>query len=162
MLTGDGPNLGTLGEEITAAGKELTANAESFLESCGDASLPAPKTLFHFTDCEGLIGIFKEKTLRASLATALNDASETKYAFSRLCSHLEAHSIRPNHFPAEVLRAFLERRMRIEGLTDDTRAYVASFCGGTEEAIHWLHYGRSGTGVAIGFETAALKIEQGN
>ena len=55
--------------------------------------------------------------------------------------------------------------MRIEGLTDDTRAYVASMaphCGGTEEAPHWLHYGRSGTGVAIGFETAALKIEQGN
>ena len=104
MLTGDGPNLGTLGEEITAAGKELTANAESFLESCGDASLPAPKTLFHFTDCEGLIGIFKEKTLRASLATALNDASETKYDRFRgsVFSALEAHSIRPNHFPAEV------------------------------------------------------------
>ena len=39
----------------------------------------APKTLFHFTDCGGLIGILKERCLRASLASALNDTSEVAY-----------------------------------------------------------------------------------
>lgn len=159
MLAADDPKLRKFREEVRAAGKELSASVEKLLESCGDEKL-APKTVFHFTDWEGLVGIFTQKTLRASLATALNDASETKYALSRLCFHLEVGTIRLKHFPADLLRAFLERRTRIEGLTDDSRAYVVSFCGGANEAIHWLHYGRSGTGVAIGFEAAAFKIEQ--
>ncbi len=35
-----------------------------------------------------------------------------------------------------------------------------SFCGGADEAIHWLHYGRSGTGMAIGFQTKSLTADQ--
>jgi len=141
-----------------AGGRELSNSVEVFLESCADTA-SAPKTLFHFTDCEGLIGILTTKVLRASLATALSDASETKYAISRLCSLLRKERIKPKCFPAGLLCQFLERRRRIPGLADDSRAYVVSFCG-ADEAIHWLHYGRSGTGAAIGFETAGLKANQ--
>src|SRR5712692_6153718 len=132
-------------------GRDLSNNVEKFLESCSDTAR-APETLFHFTDCEGLNGILTTKVLRASLATALNDASETKYAISRLCAHLKEKTIEPRNFPADLLCQFLERRIWIDGLIDDSRAYVASFCG-ANEAIHWLHYGRAGTGVAIGFKT---------
>ena len=141
-----------------AGGRDLSNNVEVLLESCADTA-SAPKTLFHFTDCEGLIGILTTKVLRASLATALSDAAETKHAISRLCSLLRKERVKPKCFPAGLLCQFLERRRRIPGLADDSRAYVVSFCG-ADEAIHWLHYGRSGTGVAIGFETAGLKANQ--
>ncbi len=142
-----------------AGGKELSERVEALLESCGSET-PVPETLFHFTDCTGLGGILTTKVLWASLATSLNDASETKYAISRLCAHLKQGTIRPQHIPADLLRDFLQRRVQIEGLINDSRAYVISFCGGSDEAIHWLHYGRSGTGVAVGFEAARLKAEQ--
>ena len=38
-----------------------------------------PEHLFHFTDCQGLIGILRSRSLRASLATSLNDRSEIEY-----------------------------------------------------------------------------------
>jgi len=142
----------------TAGGSELSNNVEALLESCADTA-SAPKTLFHFTDCEGLQGILTTKVLRASLATALHDASETKYAVSRLCSLLRKDRIKPKSVPASLLCQFLERRRRIPGLSDDSRAYVVSFCG-ADEAIQWHHYGRSGTGVAIGFETSGLGANQ--
>jgi hypothetical protein len=140
------------------AGRELSNSVEVLLESCADTA-SAPQTLFHFTDCDGLIGILTTKVLRASLATALSDAAETKYAIARLCSLLRKERIKPKSVPAGLLCQFLERRRRTAGRTDDVRAYVVSFCG-ADEAIHWLHYGRSGTGVAIGFETAGLKADQ--
>lgn len=37
------------------------------------------------------------------------------------------------------------------------RPYVISLCAHVESALHWLHYGRSGTGVAIGFDGAAIQ-----
>jgi hypothetical protein len=142
-----------------AGGQELSAKVDELLESCGSAT-PVPETLFHFTDCTGLSGILTTKVLWASLATSLNDASETKYAIARLCARLKETTIRPKHIPGELLWNFLQRRVQIEGLISDSRAYVVSFCGGVDEAIHWLHYGRSGTGAAIGFEAAGLKAEQ--
>ena len=36
------------------------------------------------------------------------------------------------------------------------RVYVISFCATSETALPWLHYGRSGSGVAIGFNSEAL------
>jgi Protein of unknown function (DUF2971) len=140
-----------------AGGRDLSSCVEVLLESCAD-SASAPNTLFHFTDSDGLIGILTTKVLRAALATALSDAAETKYAIARLCSLLRKERIKPKSVPAGLLCQFLERRRRIP-LADDVRAYVVSFCG-ADEAIHWLHYGRSGTGVAIGFETAGLTASQ--
>ena len=61
-----------------------------------------PKTLYHFTDIPGLLGIITDESLWASLATSLNDATEVVYAAgrtSRLCDDGV-----PN-----VDRSFLER-----------------------------------------------------
>lgn len=37
------------------------------------------------------------------------------------------------------------------------RVYVVSFCANADTALHWLHYGRSGSGVAIAFNSAAIE-----
>jgi hypothetical protein len=39
----------------------------------------------------------------------------------------------------------------------ELRAYVISFCARVDLALHWLHYGRSGTGVAVGFDGTAVQ-----
>jgi hypothetical protein len=86
-------NNSKLFDEASKAAEELGMALDELLGSWKDKESPPP-TLFHFTDCDGLVGILTTKTLRASLATSLNDASETKYAISRLRSRLEARSIR--------------------------------------------------------------------
>jgi hypothetical protein len=37
-------------------------------------------------------------------------------------------------------------------------AYVISFCSRTDRSVHWLHYGRQGTGFALGFDVSRLII----
>jgi hypothetical protein len=37
------------------------------------------------------------------------------------------------------------------------RVYVVSFCDRSDTALHWLHYGHSGSGVAIGFNSVAIQ-----
>lgn len=39
----------------------------------------------------------------------------------------------------------------------ELRAYVISFCARADRALHWLHYGRSGTGAAIEFDAVAVR-----
>lgn len=137
-------------KEVEAAADEIVLAVNKLLASWEDKESPAP-TLFHFTDCDGLVGILTKKTVWASLATSLIDASETKYAISRLRSNLEAGSIPLKHLNRELLlKHSAERHSR-----RDYRAYVCSFCGAAE-AVHWLHYGRSGTGVAVGFDSIGL------
>ena len=46
----------------------------------GLAGPPPAGGLFHFTSTEGLVGIVTSKSLRASLSSSLNDASEGTYA----------------------------------------------------------------------------------
>lgn len=110
-------------------------------------SVAAPSRLYHFTDCDGLIGILKTKTLWASLATSLNDRSEIEYgrALAKECVARYA----PTSLNLARLDAALARQ--------SWRVYVVSFCKDIDTALHWLHYGRSGSGVAIGFNTSAIQ-----
>ena len=141
--------------ELSAGVTELGVEAEKLFESCRQKD-GIPPALFHFTDCDGLIGILRTKTLRASLATSLNDASETRYAIERLRSCIVTGSSPNKYLQSDVLRDFLDGR-KLSGVpARDSRAYVVSFCA-TREAIHWLHYGRSGTGVALKFDGHALR-----
>src|SRR6266436_5360681 len=41
---------------------------------------PAPQTVFHYTDQNGLLGIIKDKSLRLSSIRHLNDAAELRHA----------------------------------------------------------------------------------
>jgi hypothetical protein len=77
---------------------------------------------------------------------------------ARLAEHLLDKTIQPKNIPAELLLKHLEGR-RISGLISDSRAYVTSFCANADEALHWNHYGRSGTGMAIAFETKGLDAD---
>jgi Protein of unknown function (DUF2971) len=112
---------------------------------------PYPDCLYHFTDCRALVEILKSRSLWATLAAALSDPSETQYCMSRVAGMVEHDRFDVVHLP---LRRVLEMlRTRVEW-----RSYVISFCGREDTALHWLHYGHSGSGVAIGFEPRKLDV----
>lgn len=110
----------------------------------------SPHRLYHFTDCDGLIGILRDKTIWASLATSLNDRSETQHGVSLVRNLIQEQKVRAKWLPLDRLDATLNQ-------PQSWRHYVISFCGRSDTALHWLHYGRSGSGVAIGFDSRALK-----
>ena len=116
-----------------------------------------PERLFHFTDSAGLVGILQSRSLRASLATSLNDPSEIAHGMQ--CSReVLARGV------VSISREFLDTTSRLldpanvrQAYRLEWRAYVISFCASVDNVLHWLHYGRSGTGVAIGFDATAVR-----
>lgn len=113
-----------------------------------------PDVLYHFTDVAGLIGIITGKSLWGSLATSLNDATEVVYAADRTC-RLCKEGI-PGIDPSFLkrVREFIGSRQWLPEYRVDIEAYVVSFCARADLALQWLHYGRSGSGAAIGLASA--------
>ena len=111
-----------------------------------------PDKIFHLTDSDGLLGILKSKTLWSSLATSLNDCMEIRHALheaedilrvrlrenaSEYYSSLLAYTLDPSSAPPEVQA--------------EVSAFVISFCDRCSKSGQWLHYGKRGRGIAIGF-----------
>lgn len=116
------------------------------------ASGECPSELFHFTDAAGLLGILRHRTIWASFVESLNDASEVEYGVALARTVLEQE-------PADVDAAFRAIVVRfLDPIEADSvfriewRPFVVSFCERADLAVHWLHYGRDGTGYAIGFD----------
>ncbi len=106
---------------------------------------PRPERLYHFTDCARLIGIFSKRTIWASLATSLNDPSEVRYGLDLACDLFQRRVVTATNFSLESMDKLVAAR------ADESRAYIVSFCGNLNLAGQWLHYGRAGSGVAVGF-----------
>lgn len=123
--------------------------ASSLIERVGKLTVSSTdarsEPLYHFTDCAGLIGIFENKTLWASLATSLNDPSEVRYGLDLACDLFQRRIITAQNFSLAGIDELVATRAA------ESRAYIISFCGNLNLAGQWLHYGRSGSGVAVGF-----------
>jgi hypothetical protein len=113
-----------------------------------------PPVVYHFTDVAGLVAIVESKAIWATLATSLNDASEGSYA-------LELAEKAVSEFDDAPLFANRVKEFLNPSADAAQRAvwypFVASFCARADSALHWLHYGRQGTGVALGFRTEQLE-----
>lgn len=127
-----------------------------------------PEIIYHFTDIDGMIGIYKERCLWASHANALNDVTEILYGIDVAKNHISAKLIPSSdtsskpHIPMpmkhnDILKAVF-KYLR-EPYENDTRyeAFVISFCGSITGSMHWLHYGHKGQGVAMGFDPSSFK-----
>jgi hypothetical protein len=127
-----------------------------------DAYRP-PDVLYHFTDAAGVTGILTNKELWASRAMSLNDASEMEYGIARTKNYLDGR-IESETDPRRLgfLKAtlfWLDGRDVDPELAINIEHFVASFCGRPDRSGLWLHYGRSGRGYALGFESARLARE---
>jgi Protein of unknown function (DUF2971) len=143
---------------------EAQRAVEKLLDAGRDALLSGknirsrPKCVFHFTDCSGLIGLISDKTLWASLATALNDLSEMTYGVERGRELLRNGGLRVSALPLGQVERFLDRTKAPREWGMEWRTYVTSFCEVADTAAVWLHYGRDGLGIAVCFDTS--RIEQ--
>jgi len=88
--------------------------------------------------------------LWASLATSLNDRSETQYGLD-LAQELVTGSDRVavHSLSMNSLKGALQKQ--------SWRIFVVSFCAHHDTALQWLHYGRSGSGAVVGFNSALLQ-----
>jgi Protein of unknown function (DUF2971) len=118
----------------------------------GELTGPRPTLLHHLTDLEGLCGILATRSLRASLATALNDALEVWHG-TAIAVELVEERLRRRTTPFDLgLLAFLQNPSAVPSeVRYEISPMVASFCSRCDGSGQWLHYGRSGRGVAIGF-----------
>jgi hypothetical protein len=139
-----------------AVSKEWVDVASALRDTVGAAltvgPTERPAQLFHFTDCDGLVGILKSRSLCASLAASLNDPSEVQYGVKRACDLISAHT-----FSSETL--LMSRVVELLRRPFRWHVYVISFCADTGTGLHWLHYGRSGLGIAVGFDSRAVEKE---
>jgi hypothetical protein len=120
------------------------------------AAVAPPPVLYHFTDTAGFLGIVDSGQLWGSLATGLNDAGEIAFGIElarRVCSEWKGDAA----WFAGLVGEKLIRDDWDPDLLIEADAYVASFCASSEQALQWLHYGRSGSGFAIGFSTPTMR-----
>jgi len=121
-----------------------------------------PPVLYHFASVEGVEGILTSKKLWASLATSLNDATEITYGIERTKRYIKKRleQARGVSLKREAFLTYALRWLEGEGVNTDLLVniehFVVSFCGRVDKSGMWLHYGRSGTGYALGFDAARL------
>ena len=146
-------------ERIAQACRQLADDDEKPFQLAADPQSPA--LLYHFTSIEGLSGIVKSNRLWANLTSTQNDASEVTHGVQQAKAvalrALEGGSgtALSQNFYSRVLSFLEDPAQRPSGAPRfDLVTFVLSLCGpgALDESGPWLNYGRSGAGVAIGFE----------
>jgi hypothetical protein len=117
-----------------------------------------PRMLYHFTDTVGLMGIIKDAGLWASLATSLNDRSEVTFGVELARNVLLERIKQSGTLYLTSILNFLDPGNVSDELRLEVRTFVISFCARIDKSGHWLHYGRSGDGFALGFEASRLQM----
>ncbi|MFC0452189.1 DUF2971 domain-containing protein [Rhodococcus jostii] len=129
-----------------------------------------PKTLHHYTDSQGLLGILQNRNFWATDTRYLNDTQELRHGCETMVAALRkaADQQAPAGEDAEAKEAAVARTTALRftatalarGQLFDTSphggAYVTCFCEGGDQLGQWRGYGANGGGFAIGFRTDAL------
>jgi hypothetical protein len=114
--------------------------------------------LYHFTDFAGLKGILETRSLWASLATALEDASEISYALQRAKGIIQRGEASGDSSLIDEIPPFLDAGNILILNTLGMKTYVVSLRKNVDQNAHWQKYGRAGTGFAIAFALRPLVI----
>jgi len=114
--------------------------------------------LYHLTDIEGFTGIVSNKIIWASLATTLNDCLEIKYGIDLAVKLLRERLLKQNtEYEAALLGFLLDPSTSPHGEKINMMPFVVSLCCRIDKSSQWLHYGRSGQGLAIGLSSQIAK-----
>jgi Protein of unknown function (DUF2971) len=111
-----------------------------------------PEHLYHYTDLEGVKGIFTSRTLWLSKFTASNDISEILLAIEHFQGFVERKASEFTVDEGDFLR---EAADQLEGFRR-TNVCLASFCEQHDLLSQWRSYGNDGRGIALGFNSAKL------
>jgi hypothetical protein len=111
--------------------------------------------LYHLTDVDALLGIASNRCLWACLATTLNDALEVRHGVDLAVDILrERLSREVTEYDSALLAYLIDPTSAPKEVQFEMLPLVVSFCKRINKSGQWLHYGRSGRGVAIGFASS--------
>ena len=110
--------------------------------------------LYHYTTIEGLMGICTSRSIRATDLLYMNDPSEYGYASKIIDEVTKEYAA--THPGFEKYARSVQRNPLDLGL----RVYAACFCEEKDLLSQWRAYGRQGTGYAIEFSWAKLRINR--
>lgn len=111
-----------------------------------------PQHLFHYTDLEGVKGIFTSRTLWLSKFTASNDISEILLAIEHFQSFVKRKADAITKDEGDFLRGAADQ---LDGFRR-TNVCLASFCEQHDLLSQWRSYGNDGRGIALGFNSTKL------
>ena len=136
----------------------ISTYREKLLVACQAAIISKaepPKVIYHLTDSDALLSIISSRCLWASLVTTMNDSLEVRYGLDLAVRLLQAQTnIRATQYDSTLLNYLVDPSTVPKELQIELSHFVVSFCGRPGKSGQWLHYGRSGHGVAIGFSSS--------
>lgn len=116
-----------------------------------------PEMLYHYTDSNGLIGIFNRGELWASNVLHVNDASETAYPMAAAEDIAGRLMDEPATKASRSFRDFLEVvPLQLNATATNHEKYVVCFCDDADLLSQWRGYTGASGGYAIGFDTTSL------
>lgn len=107
--------------------------------------------LFHYTRLEGLKGIVKNRSLRFTHTSSLNDPSELVYGKNLIIEIIKKElSKKHEKVILEFLNALIDNMIRFNQVMYET--YIACFCKSENLLSQWRSYASSGGGYNLGIE----------
>ncbi len=121
---------------------------------------PVPKTIYHYTDAKGLMGILKDKGIHLTQSNYLNDSSELKHGWDItekiMRKHIEKNK-QANNRLSLTLKILLEQGNPLEEYCD---VFIASFCKKGDLLNQWRGYGSTDGTFSIGINISKLELQQ--
>lgn len=118
--------------------------------------------VYHYTDAQAFAGIVEKTALWATDFRYLNDSRELRYAWDPFVAKLRRLSSEPGEYSeayAAQLKA-LELMGSIDLMGFDDSMFVACFTELRDVVSQWSRYGANGHGIALGFDTEAIRALQ--
>jgi Protein of unknown function (DUF2971) len=112
---------------------------------------PQPRTLYHYTNQKGLLGIIGSRRIWATHHQCMNDAQEFVYAKELFRREIARRG------DADALLGQMLRQLGGEGF-ESVNLYVASLSEEPDSLAQWRAYGGQGAGFALGFRTDAIDL----
>jgi len=115
-----------------------------------------PATIYHYTDCSGLLGILESGKIWLTDIYSLNDPSEVRHGVKQAFEILEAES-RQKHPALKFLAERIINKINEVGIETAALFFVACFSDIHKDLGQWRAYGDNGSGFSIGFDGNLLK-----
>jgi hypothetical protein len=118
-----------------------------------------PAILYHYTAADGLLGMLQSHQIWATNVRFMNDRSELDYGINLVYRVFEEDEF-VGKLPPRNKPAFTKIKKTIRVMLDDaekkTTHFAICFCEKENLLSQWRGYGESGSGFALGFQTARL------
>jgi hypothetical protein len=111
-----------------------------------------PKTLYHYTTQDGLLGIVRAGELWATNVQYMNDTREFFLALELAAERVKAHRWAPEHSVNRLSADIIQRLEQIK----IAPVCAVSFCVNPDLLSQWRGYAGSTGGICLGFSSEAL------